>query len=404
MLIRIAWRNIWRHRTRSAAVIASVASGLWAGLFLMAYVFGLSEQRVNTAIETEIAHLQVHHPALKPDYAARHIIPEGVALAATLARDPRVKAVAGRTLAPAMAATATGSAGIMVNGVSPEIENRVSKLNGKIRSGTGFQPGKKNQALVGEKLAQKLNLDLGAKLVVTLLDSADNLVSGAFRIAGIYKTDNTPYDETNLFVQIQDLNALLALDSSINEIAILLAANDDLPGFETGLRAGPAAGLAVENWMEIAPEIGLLVTYADQAMYIFMIIILFALAFGIINTMLMAVLERTRELGMLMALGMNRLKVFWMIVLETFFLVLAGCPLGFLLTYGSVAWFGRRGIDLSQYSDAYSSFGYGSVVYPELEARHYFSMLLLVGLTALASALIPARRALALQPAEAIRK
>ena len=156
--------------------------------------------------------------------------------------------------------------------------------------------------------------------------------------------------------------------------------------------------------MEIQPELGLTISVGDQMAYIFMGIILLALAFGLINTMMMAVLERTRELGMLLALGMNKFKVFSMIVLETLFLILAGCPVGIIFAFATIIITQRTGIDFSQFSEAYSSFGYSSIIYPSLTARQFGIVMMLVLITALFSALFPARRALRLNPAESLKK
>lgn len=120
--------------------------------------------------------------------------------------------------------------------------------------------------------------------------------------------------------------------------------------------------------------------------------------------MMMAVLERTREIGMLLALGMNKFKIFIMILLETLFLILAGCPIGMILAAISVTITQHTGIDLSRYSDTYSSFGYDAIIYPSLTFNQIKTVLWLVVLTALISALFPARRALKLNPAQALKK
>jgi ABC-type lipoprotein release transport system permease subunit len=120
--------------------------------------------------------------------------------------------------------------------------------------------------------------------------------------------------------------------------------------------------------------------------------------------MMMAVLERTRELGMLLALGMNKLKVFTMILMETIFLVMAGCPGGIVLALVAIAITNRSGISFKKFADVYSSFGYSDVIYPSLTMRQFAMMLVLVVITAILSALFPAWKALRLKPAESIRK
>jgi ABC-type antimicrobial peptide transport system permease subunit len=156
--------------------------------------------------------------------------------------------------------------------------------------------------------------------------------------------------------------------------------------------------------MESAPEMNLIVSSSEQSMYIYLSIIMLALAFGIINTMLMAVLERTREIGMLMALGMSRVKVFMMILLETCFLVLTSTPIGLLLAAGTVGYYGHYGIDRSDAKAALQSFGLSEIIYPVLITSNYITILELVIITAFVSAIFPARKALSLNPSEAIRK
>ena len=189
----------------------------------------------------------------------------------------------------------------------------------------------------------------------------------------------------------------------MNEIAVLLQSSKSLNETQSDLKQ-EFPGIEIMNWMEIAPELRLTVSVGDQMVFIFMGIILLALAFGIVNTMMMAVLERTREIGMLLALGMNKFKIFMMILLETFFLILAGCPIGILLGFLSILISQKTGIDLSNFSEVYSSFGYSSIIYPSLTTRQFEIIMFLVVITAIFSALLPARRALQLNPAESLKK
>ncbi len=140
-------------------------------------------------------------------------------------------------------------------------------------------------------------------------------------------------------------------------------------------------------------------------MIIFFVIILLALSFGIINTMLMAVLERVREIGMLMAIGMNRTRLFGMIALETTFMVILAAPFGLLLAYVSIQWFNINGLDLSAiYQEGHAAWGFKSIIYPELETFYYFRIMGLVAITAILSSIYPAITALRLDPVTAIRK
>ncbi|MFI5188509.1 MAG: ABC transporter permease, partial [Chitinophagales bacterium] len=160
----------------------------------------------------------------------------------------------------------------------------------------------------------------------------------------------------------------------------------------------------IQTWKELSPEMAMLTGLFDQIMYIIIGIILLALMFGIINTMLMAVLERQREFGMLMAIGMTKPRVFIMIVLESVMLTCVGIPGGILLTIGTVDFFSNHGIDLSAFSKALSQFGFSNIVYPELQSSMFLPVILMTALTAILSAIYPAVKALQFKPAVAIHK
>ena len=403
MLIKIAWRNIWRHKARSSVIVFSVVFGLWTGLFIQAYMNGLVDERIHTAISKEISHIQLHHPDFKKNYEAKYSIPDGNAILDSISRIPTVKAVSGRIVSKGMITTTTGSAGIKISGVDSAPEDSVTHLSNNIISGKYFTPDVRNEILVGEKLLQKLKLKLNSKVVVTLLDNSNNIVSGAYRIKGIYRTQNTPYDETNVFVERSELAQLLGMNQDPHEIAILLTSNELLDSIYNGI-AAKHPSLKTESWKEISPEMNLIVSTSGQSMLVYMSIIMLALAFGIVNTMLMAVLERTREIGMLMAVGMNKTRVFTMILLETIFIVFAGTPIGMLLGFFTVTYFGHHGIDMSANKELYASFGFSEVIYPKLSFGNYIAILELVTVTSLISSIFPARKALSLNPSEAIRK
>lgn len=403
MLIKIAGRNLWRNKKRSVIIISAVSIGLWAGTFLTAFYNGMIEQRINTAIGKEVSHIQLHHPKFRSDYDIQYDLPDSQKMLQTIESDSLVKTAAGRVMLKGMIASASGSSGITINGVQAEKENNLTKLHSKIIEGNYFDTDKSNEIIISEKIRKKLKLQLNKKAILTFQDKERNLAAEAFRIIAIYKTINAPYDESNVFVKNTAVDSLAGIPNGFNEIAILLKSNAFLDESMAQLRQ-KFPNTEIKSWKEITPELGLTVSVADQMTLIFMGIILAALAFGIVNTMMMAVLERTREIGMLLALGMNKFKIFIMILLETFFLILAGCPVGIILALLTVAITQQTGIDLSSYTETYSSFGYDSVIYPSLTWNQLQTVLLLVIVTAFISALFPAKRALQLNPAESLKK
>ena len=385
-------------------IMLSVAIGLLAGIGVLALYKGMMKSRVRTVIDSEVAHLQLHHADFKKDYHPAYLLPGANALLQKVQSYPEVKMAVPRSLAQGMLVTTTGSAGVQINGVVPQLEYGASHLREKLIAGDGFHEAKKNEILVGKKLADKMKLKTGSKLVLTFTDTADNLVSSAFRVAGIYQSGNAPLDEANVYVLLTTLNELLLTGDAFHEIAILLNRDEDLQAVQEKLRSAYPS-LLVESWKEISPETELMVKTVDEYSYIIMIVILVALAFGILNTMLMSVLERTKEIGMMVALGTPRLSIFLLVLLEAVFLTIAGTPIGLLAAYLITGHYQKHGLDLSGMGkDMMASFGFDTTIYPSFPWEKLIIILILVVGTALLSCLLPALKALRLKPVEALRR
>lgn len=404
MILIMAWRNIWRNKTRSIVIIFSVAIGLLAGLGVLALYKGMLNGRVRNVIDLEVAHIQIHHPEFKKDYRPSFIISHPDSLMRKIQSYPEVKLVALRMIAQGMLVTATGSAGVQINGVDPEVEYKISRLKAKFIAGEGFHSDKKNEIIIGKNLADKMKLKQGSKVVLTLTDTSDNIVSSAFRVSSIYQSDNAPLDELNVYVLRGTLNELLTSGNSADEIAILLKSDTDLESMEGKLK-NDFPSLLVESWKEISPETELMVKTVDQYSYIIMIIILIAVAFGILNTMMMSVLERTREIGMMVALGTSRIRMFLLIFFETIFLTIAGAPVGLGAAYLITSYYEKNGLNLSSMGkEMMASFGYSTLIYPSFPWEKITTILIMVIGTAIVSCLLPAIRVLLLQPVEALRR
>ena len=406
VIIKIAWRNIWRNSVRSLVIATSIVLGLWVGTFVSAIYYGMGEDRVNIAIQNEISHIQIHHPKFKEDYKAKYTVTVDDALKTKLHNTPNVKAWSPRSIAQGMLANTGGSTGIQINGIDPIAEDSTTHLAAKIIEGQYLSSGKANQVIIGAKLATRMKLKVKSKVVLTFLDKDDNIASGAFRVAGIFASNNSGWDNANVFIRQADFNPTLGLDSNAaNEIAILLNSNRNIDT-ATALVKTEFPQYKVESWMEISPETNVIISLMSQVSIVFVIIILLALSFGIVNTMLMAVLERTREIGMLLALGMNRAKVFALIVYETFFLVMLGWPVGMLLAWFSIDYLGAKGIDTAAMApkSTMASYGFSSVMHPALPLHNYLQIIALVIITALLSSIFPAIKALKLNPAETIKE
>lgn len=383
-------------------IIASVALGLWAGIFIMALSYGMTEERKEQLITGQTSHIQLHTPGFTDKQELGQYIPNGPQVLDHIRQQPEVKHASARTLINGMLSAPQGGKGVRITGVNPELEAQLTGLNTKLVEGEYF-PDKNNRILVGQALADNLGLKLGSKVVLTFQDTSANMVAGAFRIAGLFKTANAKLDEQLVYVRNEDLTELLGTQPMLHEIALLANKEETVVPLHDQLTS-KYGNLQVETWKELSPELQYLDEMMDVFLYIFIGIILFALAFGLVNTMLMAVLERVRELGMMMAIGLTKPRLFFMIVLETTFLALTGAAVGFILGFITVAITGRMGINLDMVEQGMQEMGMAAVLYPHLDWSYYPVIALMVIVFAVLSAIYPAIKALQLNPTEAIRK
>ena len=303
-----------------------------------------------------------------------------------------------------MITSTTTASGVTIYGINPVSETNQIGLDQNLIEGAYFGSGKNNEILIGQKMAEKHKLKLKSKVVLTFTDVNSEIVSAAFRVGGIYRSKNISLDEVNVYVKKEHLRQLLDLKpSETNEIAILIKDEEQLDSI-TNYSKTLVSNAKVEDWRQLAPELDLIIESFNLYTYIISGLILLALTFGIVNTMLMSVLERIRELGMLMAIGLNKSKIFFMIMLETIYLTLMGCPIGLLMGWLTVTILGRTGIDMSMFSEGLASYGFSSMIYPALDQEKYMIIVTMCLITAILSAIYPAYKALQLNPSEAIRK
>lgn len=410
MLRAIAWRNLWRNKLRSSIIMAALTIGIIGAVEMDGYMTGLTNQRVDAAIANEVSDIQLHNPGFLLNQETKYLIPHAGKKADEIRKIANVKAVSVRLKGAAMASSANAGAGISINGVVPDDEYRVSDLHDHIIEGTYLSNKQKIPAVIGQKLAKKLNIGVSDKLIVTMTDSTGTITNGAFLVVGIYKTSNTDFDKSNVFVTRKDLANLIGYPTNAgDEIAILLNSNQHTKAVTKKLNTLFSAEvkshkLIIQSWDQIQPLLKSMVDMMNYFSYLFLIIVLAALTFAIINTMLMSMMERTREIGMLIALGMNKRKIVRMVMLETLFLSIIGALVGLVISILLVDYLSIHGLDLSSFAKGLNSIGYSSTVYFQVNREFYFTTVIVVVLLAILASIPAMMRALKLQPATAIRE
>ncbi len=404
MLLSISWRNIWRHPARSGVLLAAIVAGLWAGIMASSLTNGWVKQRFDNMIQEELAHVQIHHPEFLVEREAGMYIPRAGDLISFLEQDGRVRAFTPRTLSDAVIQSPMTASGVQIRGIDIRSEPGTTTFHENLTKGEYLDTGVRNPILLGEKLSERLNVGIGNRVVLSFQDLDNQITSGSFNIVGLFRTASTPYDERNVFMRAEDLNTLLSDRTIWHEIAIMLH-DESLSSELAGDLNDRFDGIAAETWYELSPELRYLTDVGGSLTFYIMVVIMLALAFGILNTMLMAIFERMRELGMLMAVGMSRVRVFLMIMLESVILTLTGAAAGLVLAHFTVNHLGRKGLDMTAIGgDSMAEFGYDAVVYPVAGTGDYVTTILLVVFTAIIAAVYPAIKALRLNPVDVIKE
>lgn len=374
--------------------VAAVFFGFGIGIFAINLMKSIARQRTQDAIDIQASHLQIHRRGFTQNKEPSLTIDQAEALATRLRQMPNVAAVAQRLSLEAVIASPTNSMAGEAKGVLPAQERRVSVLQDFIVAGSYLSQEPKNEILISQRTADKLKLKLKSKVVLTLKDAQGEIVGGAFKVVGIFVTPSTPFDEATFLLNYDDLAELAQLHRP-HEIAIKLSDPDYLTQVETQIKATVPAQLTVENWKELLPELHAFDGFLNMVGLLLSVIIIIGLGFSLLNTMNMIVQERSREIGVLRAIGLGKSRVFLLLLKEAGLMMLMGATLGIALGVALVGIASKTGVRLT---DDGGALGIRPVVYPGLHPE----MLLVISgialvLTLLVSAL-PAFRALGIKP------
>ncbi len=403
MFIDLAWRNIWRNPRRTAVILCAIVVGVWSMVFLGSVMRGMTEQMVQNGIATLTGHLQIHRQGYRDDPVIENSISDPAPLEAALHKLlPPGAHWSARVRVPAIAQNARNSAGVTLVGIDPGAEARVSFIGRALSQGRYLKPGDDHGVVVGRALLKKFETRLGHKLVVMSQDSSGQIASRAFRIVGVFRAEMESTEKQFIFVTLPAAQKMLKLKRGISEVSILLPPDVPPPPLARRLARALPPGLQVNTWQELLP---LLVAYTQLMngfTFIWYFVVFVAMAFGIVNTTLMAVFERIREFGLLKALGMRPGWIVREVLTESFFLLVLGQVLGNALALVMVAVLDHTGIDLSALAAGSEFFGMSRVLYPSLQMGDLALANLVVFFLGLLVSVYPAAKAARFTPVEAL--
>ncbi|SDU10056.1 ABC transporter permease [Desulfobacula phenolica] len=406
----LAWRNIWRNPRRTIVILMAVIIGVWSMIFLGALMRGMETQMVKTAISTLTGSIQIHHMDYRNDPVVENSMDDmdklDRILNATLGKDALW---AKRIRVNAVASNARHSGGVILVGIEPEKEKKISFIGNSVISGRYLSLEDTNKIVVGRAFLEKFNTKIGHKLILMSQDTRKEIASKAFKIVGVFSAESEAIEKQFVFVPISQAAKMLKMGRSISEISILLPGSDIDGKQETRAAEKLKSSLAddtfhVETWHQLLPMMKAYLEMSGFFLYIWYGVVFVAMGFGIANTTLMAVFERTREFGLMKALGMRPVQVIKGVVTETFCLLVLGIFTGNILGFLSVAAIAKNGIDLSALAAGTQMWGIPRILYPEIWTQDVAVAGLMVLVLGILVSLYPAVKAARFTPTQAMLK
>lgn len=405
LLMRIAARGIGRNPQRTALTIAATAFGLAGFIFFIGMVDGYLRQLIDNSTGYVTGHLQVQHPRFRTEMEPAHSLGDARRLLEALRSNPQVAAAAPRVQTMALANSAGQSQNFMLVGVDPSAEAQVTYIHRTVRQGRPLAAGADRDIVLGDRLAEKLGLRLGEKLVVMVQAADGSVGSAAFRLAGTFDTGSDAFDGVLGYVTLPATQALLGMGERVSTVAVRLRDEERVDEVQAALQESldPGAAVAI-GWRTLLPEVDQMIEYVRVILRLLTGIVLGMAAIGVMNTLLMSVMERTREFGIMMALGTRPRAIVALVALEALVLGAAGIAAGFAMGYPLVLYLGTVGLDMSAYAKGVESIpGMTGIIYPEVVPANLMLPSLALLLLNMLAALYPGWRAARLDPARAIR-
>jgi len=403
--LRLAWRNLWRRPRRTWLTVGAMVFSNIILVFMISLQVGMYGMMINNTLRAQTGHLQVQAPGFLDDHKIRQVVPDVVGLAKELRDGLGTDEVAARASAFALVSSADRSYGLLITGVQPEFEPRVSSLPGLIKEGRFLDDPSADEVVIGRVLARNLRVGLGDELTFLGSGSDGSFAAAVVTVVGIFDSGMPDLDRGFAEIPLGFFQDIFSMDSAGH--AVVIMAPDLL---QVGAMQSRAAALlpdgedlVIHDWDALLPGIKQAIQ-ADFASAWFMYAVLVVLvAFSVLNTMLMSVLERTKEFGIVMSLGVTPARLGRLVMLETALMGAVGMVLGVLLGGALVVWLNHQGFSFSGLEEMAGKFNVPGRIYPQISAIGLLFGPLVVLVSSVLASLYPAIRLRWLEPVAAMR-
>ena len=400
-LTPLAWRNIWRNPRRTAITLIVVAAGMWSILFFNSILVAWMESSKDGALRLLIHSGQIHAQAYLDDPSIERLMapPEGALLERLNA--PEVENWAARLVLPGVIQSEYKTLGASIVGVDPGVEARISSIPGKLVEGRYVNALEDDSVVIGLHMAERLKTGLGRRVILMSLNTEGTMSEQSFDVVGIFDADQSTED-MYVFTGRTAAQAFVKLEDQIAQIAVELVDDETRAAYFEGLKA-VAPDLDVRAWNELNLFLATTDSFMGVFIFIWLAVVFSLMAIGIVNTQLMAVFERTREFGLVRALGMKPNRVLLMVTIESALLIGLGVLVGIATALATI-WALSGGIDLSAFSAGLDLFQGAEVMYPRYHFEGLITFSLIIWVLGILVALWPAQRASKCSPVEAMRR
>ncbi|MBU0908093.1 MAG: FtsX-like permease family protein [Proteobacteria bacterium] len=402
-ICRIAWASLVRRSSRSVLVVVMISMSLWGLLFMEGIYDGMTEQMISNAIRSDSGQLSLFAAGFREDPGLNRLILQDGQITDCLAGDRRVKSFVRRLRQDGLAATAHYSRNVMIYGLDLATEQRHGRLDTYLTQGEYSFGAKKRGAIIGARLAEKLKVKIGRKLIVSAQNSEHEVSAVALTITGIVRTNNMALDESAVFIDMGKARELFMTPEGVTQVSVILQAEKDIPGVQNTLRRDFPT-LEILSWDELYPAL-MQSRVLMKGFNLVMSLLIFGVAgLGIFGVMLVSVLERLREFGIMLAIGTSFDQVRGIIFTESFILGFSGFVGGSLLGGATLLYFYRHGLDLTIFGEGLEEFGMDVITYAVIRAQYFTTAFAAVMLATFVSVLFPLRLLKKANPIEAINK
>ena len=405
---KIAWRNIWRNPRRSLLTASAIVFACILLIFMVSLQTGSYEVIINTAVRLETGHIQVQAPGYNDKPEIRKVVRHPNEVSDLFDKNAEIEAIAFRANAFSLVSSKERTYGVLIVGVDPDRESKISPVPNAMQRGAYLAEKDRNVVVIGNLLAKNLSVDVGSELVILGQAYDGSVAANVLTVKGIFRTGQPDFDRSALHIPLASFQETYGMGEAVHKIVVMgkdLKKVDALArSIGSDLRQRPQSRkLDVLTWNELMPGLEQAIRVDMVSAWIFYSILIVVVAFSIMNTFVMAIIERTHEFGVLVAVGMKRVRLVGLVLLESAFLTILGIIVGILLGVGITYYFQVHGIDISGTEDLFAQYGLPSVLRPKLTVGSILSGPLIICAVTLLTAAFPTFRILRLQLVRAMR-